>query len=486
MDFKKYARLWGLVAGPLLGLLTFAWVPQSFMGHQGQVTLEPAAAVASGLAVWMAIWWLTEAVEIFITALLPLVVLPLAAGMAMKEVAAPYAHEIIYLFFGGFCLSLAMERTGLHRRIAVRMIAWFGTNPKRLIAGFMLTTAFLSMWISNTATALMLLPIALSLSDADENGGGFQVPLLLAIAYGASIGGVATIVGTPPNTFLVSYARDHLQMDIGFADWMIVGVPLSLVMLSAAWWLLTRGSFCTGDGGMQAVRIDEIKAQLGKPTPAELWVASIFVLTVISWVARKWLQSLVLGNFRPFAGLTDAGVAMLAAMALFCVPVERRTFQAALDWATMKRMPWGILVLFGGGLSLAQAIDHTGVGAFLGSLVSSTAGLPGFVVLIAAVVLVIFLTELTSNTATTATLVPIFAAIAPGLGFAPFGLAAPVAISASFAFMLPVATPPNAIVFASGKLSIPVMARAGWRLNWMGVAVIPILSYAILFPAFGI
>ncbi|MCB1044280.1 MAG: SLC13/DASS family transporter [Acidobacteria bacterium] len=465
---------WGLALGPVLGLLAAALVPDHYVFEGSTFELGRASAVTACLAVWMAVWWFTEAIEIFATALLPLIVLPLGGGAKISEISAPYAHEIIFLFFGGFALSLAMERCGLHRRIAVRMIAWFGSQPSRLIAGFMCATAFLSMWISNTATALMLLPIALSLSS-DDDSAPLQVPLLLSIAYAASIGGVATIIGTPPNTFLVSFVRDQMGVDIGFVDWMLFGVPLSLVMLLLTWWLLTRVIHPID----RSVPIS-VPVTSGSATTMQRWVMVVFVATVLLWVSRKWIQSWVVGGGQPFSGISDAGIAMTAAMALFAVPMGMGKF--ALDWETMRRMPWGILILFGGGLSLARAMDAYGVASYLGSLMSGLSFLPGWLVLLLVIVLVVFLTELTSNTATTAALVPIFAAIAPNLNMDSLVVAIAVAISASYAFMLPVATPPNAIVFSSGRLTMQQMARAGLYLNLFGIAAIYVCMYWVVTP----
>ncbi len=485
-DSPSKAQKIGLWLGPVAGLSVALALPSQYGSMTDPVLLGQASAATACLAVWMAIWWLTEAIEIYATALLPLVVLPLFGGLAIRDVAAPYAHEIIFLFLGGFSISLAMEASGLHRRIAIRMIAWFGNRPSQLVAGFMLTTAFLSMWISNTATALMLLPIALSLSGEDEQSQKLQVPLLLAIAYSASIGGVATIIGTPPNAFLVSYASDHLNVTLGFVDWMQVGVPVSLLMLFICWFVLTRWLFPLKDLKLPTKQFDRIKSTLGLPSRMERWVLLVFVMTVVLWVTRTWIQDWRWGDGYPFAGLSDPLIAMMAALMLFAVPVTRDQPRFALRWSHMQRMPWGILLLFGGGLSLARAIDSTGLGIYIGSLVSAADYLPSVLILILIVVLVVFLTELTSNTATTASLVPVFAIVAPSLGFDPLALATAVAISASFAFMLPVATPPNAVVFGSGKIQASEMARAGFWLNIIGIFIVTLASYLLIMPLLGV
>jgi sodium-dependent dicarboxylate transporter 2/3/5 len=475
----------GRAAGPGLALLVYLLMPDAYPGVDG----EPVAFTASGrataaIAAWMAVWWLSEAIPISATALLPLAVLPLVGAASMREAAAPYAHELIFLFMGGFLIALSMEHWGLHRRIALAALRVVGDRPASMVAGFMAVTAGLSMWVSNTATAIMMLPVALSVIDLVERQMGgqathethpetrsFAICLLLGIAYGASIGGLATPIGTPPNLFLLSFARDQLGRDISFVRWLTVGLPLTLLFLPVAWVLLTRALFPVKlpriEGVSELVRRE--LAELGPMSRPERITLAVFAVAATLWVTRPLL---------PLPGLSDAGIAMLAALVLFVARATPR--QAVLDWETAVRLPWGILVLFGGGLSLAAAIRTNGVGELLGSQVAGLAGAPALLIVLLVVATVVFLTELTSNTATTATLVPVLAALAPGLGLDPMLLAAPAALAASCAFMLPVATPPNAVVFGSGHVTIPEMSRAGLWLNVVGIGLIPLVTFVLV------
>jgi len=439
------------------------------------------------VAVWMAVWWMTEAIPVYATALLPLALFPILGVATIGESAAPYGHELIFLFMGGFVIALAMERWGLHQRIAFSVLSVVGDRASRMVGGFMVASAVLSMWVSNTATAVMMLPIALSVVRlaGDDEGGRFRVALLLGVAYGCSIGGIGTLIGTPPNLFLASYARTELGVEISFVRWMAFGVPLVVCFLPTAWWLLTRVLYPLGDrrieGGREGVRI--ALAELGPLSRGERIVMIVFAITAVSWVTRPLLVGLGWG---PFGGLTDTGIAIVAALSLFCIPVDAKRRVFAMDWETAARLPWGVLVLFGGGLSLAAAIRHNGVGDFIGSQFASFGTMPTLALVVAIITLVIFLTELTSNTATTATLIPILAGLASGMGTAPLLLIVPAAVAASCAFMLPVATPPNAIVFGSGHVSMFEMNRAGLWLNFVGIVLITALTYLIAIPALGI
>ena len=493
----------GLVAGPLLALALALVLPDSYLNAQGEaVPFTAAGRATAAVAAWMAAWWLSEAVSVYVTALLPLVVMPLLGVATMRAAAAPYAHELIFLFMGGFLIALAMERCGLHRRIALRTLRLVGERATHVVAGFMLVSALLSMWVSNTATAIMLLPVAMSvialvahqhgIADAREAMAdsaspirNFALCLLLGIAYAASIGGVGTPIGTPPNVLLLSYAKNELGMDIGFARWMAFALPLVVCFLPLTWLLLTRFLYPIRieriEGGAQLVA-DSLR-DLGAMNRSERIVFGVFLAAALLWVTRPLLTGLEIFGARPLEGLSDAGIAMLAAMTLFLAPAgSSGSRRFVLEWETAQRLPWGILLLFGGGLSLAAAIQANGVGELLASYAMELAGVPYVVVLLAVVTGVVFLTELTSNTATTATLVPLLAAVAPGLGFEPISLIVPVALAASCAFMLPVATPPNAIVFGSGMVGVAAMSRAGFWLNWLGIALITLLAYALLLP----
>jgi sodium-dependent dicarboxylate transporter 2/3/5 len=493
---RRRAGQLGLFAGPLLAALLFAVLPDSYLDAAGEVTPFTAAGrTTAALAVWMAVWWLTEAIDISATALLPLAVLPLTGATSMRTAAAPYAHELIFLFMGGFLLALAMQRWGLHRRIALRALRAVGDRPAAIVAACMGVTALLSMWVSNTATAVMMLPVACSVIDLVEGQTGdhsrhFALALLLGIAYSASIGGIATPIGTPPNLFLLSYLNESHGIEVSFVRWMGVALPLTAVFLPLTWWLLTRVLHPVGSRRIEGSRalVRQSLGQLGKLSRPERIVLCVFLSACALWMLRPVLGELTLFGLRPFTHLSDPAIAMGAALALFVAPAgeargekdEEQDF--VLDWHTARELPWGILILFGGGLSLASALRANGVAELLGAQVAGLSAVPGPLLVLAVVAGVVFLTELTSNTATAATLVPLLAALAPGLGLDPLMLAVPAALAASCAFMLPVATPPNAIVFGSGRVTIADMSRAGLWLNLIGIVLITGLAYALVLP----
>jgi solute carrier family 13 (sodium-dependent dicarboxylate transporter), member 2/3/5 len=470
-------RRYGLVAGALLfaGLLLL----------QPPAGLDPPAWRTAAVAVLMATWWMTEAAPIAITALLPLVLFPILDIAGIDATAAPYANPVIFLFLGGFMIAQAMQRWGLHRRIALNVIRATGTEPRRLIAGFMLAAAFLSMWVSNTAVAVIMLPIGLSVIELARRpgapgsttpaGGRFGVALMLGIAYATSIGGVATLIGTPPNALLAGFMAETYGTTITFARWLTIGLPLSAVMLPVTWLVLTRLVYppdiaeLPGGDALIAGELD----RLGPRSAGETAVAFVFVGAATAWIARPLLV-------RGLPGISDAGIAIAAAIALFLLPTNLRRGEFALDWESARRLPWDVLILFGGGLSLAAAISGTGLAAWIGHALSALGALPIFLVLLIVTSLVVFLTELTSNTASAATFLPILAALALAIGVEPLLLAAPVALAASCAFMLPVATPPNAIVYGSGYVTIPQMARAGIALNILFSLAIPLLVILVL------
>lgn len=498
----RSAHIIGLCGGPLFACLVYAWLPEEYVAAGGEPTVFTHAGRASAaVGVWMAVWWLTEAIEIPATALLPLALLPVLGARSIREAAAPYGHDLIFLFMGGFILSLAMQRWGLHRRIALFTLQLVGTNPSRIVGGFMATTAGLSMWLSNTATAVMVLPIALSVigmlstetvhsdrpDDSRVEQKNLAVCLMLGVAYGASIGGIGTIIGSPPNLFLVSYIRDSMGREISFARWLAMGLPLVVLFLPIAWYLLTRILFpiaSVSDGRGEAVR--RAYRELAPMCWGERVTATVFGLTALAWIFRSALVDIELGGRHPFAGLSDPGIAIIAATLLFIIPARTGERDAVMNWEHAKRLPWGILILFGGGLSLAAAIQDNGVGAFLGHQVAAWRGLPGWALLVLVSTLIVFLTELTSNTATAATFVPILAGLAPGLGVHPYLLIVPAALAASWAFMLPVATPPNAIVFGSGYVSMADMRRAGLWLNVIGIVLLTAFAYLVALPLLGV
>ncbi|SHE89562.1 solute carrier family 13 (sodium-dependent dicarboxylate transporter), member 2/3/5 [Modicisalibacter ilicicola DSM 19980] len=439
---------------------------------------EPAWACA-GLALLMATWWATEAIPIPATALLPLLLVP-ALGIGELSAAAPsYANPIIFLFLGGFLLGIGMQRWNLHRRIALKVLQVVGPQPRRQVAGFMLATGFLSMWVSNTATSIMMLPIGMSvislLEDSDPKElNRYATALLLAIAYSASIGGIATLIGTPPNALLAGYLADDRGIDIGFAQWMLVGVPVSVVMMVAAWWWLTRGGFALGDNKDSASMIRDELSQLGHMSPAEQRVGIVFLLAALSWVFRPVINDLGI------AWLSDTGIAIAAGLLLFLLPSGNTPGVRLLDWDEAKELPWGVLLLFGGGLALAGVIKSSGLAEWIANQLSLFEALPLIALIGMVVLVIIFLTELTSNTATAAAFLPLLGALALSMDVSPVLITVPAAIAASCAFMMPVATPPNAIVFATGHMRIQSMISAGFLLNLVGSVVVTGLAYLLV------
>ena len=454
--------------------------------------LSTAAWSVAALGALMAIWWISEAIPIPATALLPIVALPLLGVGSIGQATAPYANPLIFLFMGGFMIALAMQRWGLHKRIALTIVSAIGTSPQAIVLGFMVAAAFLSLWVSNTATALMMLPIALSVVKlapvpADASAGqaqsikAFGITLVLGIAYACNIGGVGTLIGTPPNALMAAYMLESHQVTIGFAEWMMVGLPLVIVGLPLIFWLLIKVLFPISlthlPGGDDL--ITEQRRALGPISRQELGVAVVFIATASLWISRPWLQAWV-------PGVSDAGIAIGAALALFLIPAGPRHRGGLLDWDSVRDLPWGILILFGGGLSLASAIGQTGLDEAIGQLVLVLGTWPTVLLLGLAVALVILLTEVTSNTATAAAFLPVLGAAAIGLGHDPLLFAAPAAIAASCAFMLPVATPPNAVVYGSGLLTVPMMVRAGIWLNLLFAVLIVIVAYTLMGWVFGV
>lgn len=432
-------------------------------------TMNETAWHCVGLGTIMAIWWSTEALPIPVTALLPIILIPALGLGTLKAATAPYANPTVYLFFGGFILGLAMEKCNLHKRIALNILNKAGSSPKLQIAGFMIATAFISMWVSNTATAVMMTPIGLSVarmldSECIENC-KFQTSLLLAIAYSASIGGMATLIGTPPNALLRAFLEEQYQVELGFGQWMLLGVPVATVLLLFTFWWLTRGMLDYYSENQQDTLIrDELKS-LGPISYSEKWVAFIFVAAALSWIFQPFLKEIF-----PFVG--DTFIAMTAALSLFFIPVNARERKFVMDWETARKLPWGILLLFGGGLSLAGVINTSTLASWLAEQLRIFEGVPLVVMILIIVALIIFLTEITSNTATAAAFLPLVGAIAIAQDIPPQLYAIPAALAASCAFMLPVATPPNAIVFSTNTFRIIDMIKAGFVLNVFGVFAI--------------
>jgi sodium-dependent dicarboxylate transporter 2/3/5 len=488
----------GLVAGPVLAVVVFWLLPAE--------QLSFAARACGGLATLMALWWMTEALPLEATALLPLVLLPLAGIYAGKgsfaRAAAPYADPAIFLFLGGFMIALAIEKWNLHRRMALLTLLAVGTSPSRLVAGFLLATGLISMWISNTATAVMMLPIGLAVvrllteqlskhgalagndraADQPDDAANLAASLLLAIAYAASLGGFATLIGTPPNIFFAGYMRDK-ELPIDFGRWMLFATPISWVYLGITWWLLTQWLFPVRlqqiPGGRELI-VQEYR-KLGRVSRGEWTVLAVFVLTASMWIGRSYLAEWqwLATHFPPIRSIDDSTVAMIGAIALFLIPVDYARHEFALDWKTAVKLPWGVLMLFGGGLSLAGALNDTGLAEWIGKQVSVLAGLPPLVQIVLIVALIVFTGELTSNLAAVVALLPILFEVAKSLSVDPLLLCVPAVVAASCGFMLPVATPPNAIVFGAGHLRLGQMVRAGFVLDLVAVVLIPIATYLL-------
>lgn len=495
----------GLVGGPLLALLVFFILPHEYRGADGGVVPFTAAgrATLAGMA-WMAMWWMTEAVAIEVTALLPIVLFPLAGIMPLGKTTANYGADVIFLFLGGFVLALAIARWGLDRRIAFATLRLVGTRPKAIVAGTMGATAFISMWVSNTATAAMMVPIVLSVVDValrsrrgaglvecggipndDRDVRNFALSALLGIAYAASIGGLGTIIGSPPNGILVRFVEQNSGVRVTFLDWMLLGVPAVLAFLPLAWLLNTFLLFPSKmkeiKGGRDYVRNEW--AKLGPMSTGERATLAVFAVTVTLWMTAPLLKDLQIAGSSPLKGLSDSGIAVAAAIALFLLRVKGKTgSEALMDWNTAVKLPWGVLVLFGGGLALAMATEVNGVPGFIGSLAGGLAGWPLWAILVAVIAVMVFMSELTSNTAQVATMLPILAALGPVLGVQVGVLLVPATIAASCAFMMPVGTPPNAIVFGTGLVRMPDMMKAGLWLNLTGIVLIFALTYAVFMP----
>jgi sodium-dependent dicarboxylate transporter 2/3/5 len=480
-------RLWKLLLGPAAAGVILLLRP----GDDFHV------AAMAGIAVWMAAWWVTEAVAIPVTALLPLVLIPVFGIQPMREVAPNYSRSTVYLFLGGFLLAIGLQESGVHRRIALGIVHKVGSQPRRIVLGFMLASALLSMWISNTATVMVLMPIGLAVLAAVEDRGvgpgalaTLGVTVMLGIAYAADIGGMATLVGTPPN---LVYKEQLVRLfpaapPPSFGEWFLLGLPVSIVFLFCGWLLLTRVTFKLGGtallGSREAVR--EMRAELGPVRRDERVVVTVFVITALLWILRRPLE---FGLFTipgwsqlPFLRkgyVDDAVVAIGMALVLFLLPSHSRRGERLLEWRMAKQVPWGMLLLFGGGFALADGFKVSGLSAWLGEQVAALHGLPPLLVIAIVCVILTFLTELTSNTATTTMVLPVLAAAGTAMGTDPRGLMIPATLSASCAFMMPVASPTQAIVFASGWVPIRDMVRAGIWFNVLGVILVT-LVFALL------
>ncbi len=467
----------GLITGLLVFIVLLFLPAPSGMGS--------AAWKTTAIALLMSIYWITEALPIYVTALFPIIFFPTLNVCSVKAATAPFGNHLIFLFLGGFLLAQGIQKWGLHKRIALKIIDFIGISPKKIVAGFMIGSSLLSMWISNTATALMMLPIGLSVISVinstkslnAENQKKFSIALLLSIAYSCSIGGVATLVGTPPNALMAAFMKENYQINIGFAEWMLIGIPFLIISLPVTYIILTKLLFPVLDdlNLNKNVIKDEIK-KLGKISREEKLVEIIFLITALLWIFRPLISNII-------PGISDASISIFGAVLLFIIP--SRIGSHILEWKDAQNISWGILILFGGGLSLAQGISSSKLSEWIATLILDYTHLPAILIVILITTGIIFLTELTSNLATIASFLPIIASIGVGMNINPLQIVIPATLAASCAFMLPVATPPNAIIFSSNVVSIKVMAKTGILLNITFIIIVTILSMTIGSLAFG-
>jgi len=473
---SKALKQFGLILGPLLFTFTLL-----FFKPEG---LSPEGIAVLATTLWVAIWWIFEVVPIAVTAMLPIILFPITGAMELSTTTAAFGHKYVFLYIGGFILAIAIEKWNLHKRIALTVINIIGTSVSRIILGFMLATAFLSMWISNTATTVMMLPIGMAIilqlkdnpeTKEDENE-IFGKALMLAIAYSASIGGVATLIGTPPNLIFAGILEEQYNIEMTFSKWIIYGLPISITLLFICWKYLTTIAFKFKQkdfpGGKAEIK--RLLKNLGKISYEEKIVLTVFCITAFLWITRSFLVSKLI------PAIDDTIIAMASATILFILPTKNRKEKKIINWESAVKLPWGILLLFGGGLALAEGFKTSGLAQWIGSQITQFENLPLFALLFVLIFAVNFLTEITSNLATTAMLLPIIAPIALVLDVHPFTLMVGITVAASCAFMLPVATPPNAIVFGSGYLKIPDMMKAGIWMNIISIILIAIITYYLL------
>lgn len=491
LDRSSSRNWWAFAAGPVVGIILALILPNS-LSFEGR-------AVA-GIAAWMAIWWMTEAAPIPVTSLLPLALFPLFGIGTMAEVAAPYADTVIFLVMGGVILGLATEKSQLHLRVALWTIRLVGAKPSQIVLGLMIASAFISAWVSNTATAVIMVPIAVSILNLvrsiDEKAAGpkLAASMLLGVAYGVTIGSTGTLIGQPPMALMKGYLAETHDFDMLFGVWMIVGVPWMIIMTVIAWLVLTKIVFRpevnTLPGGKELIH-SELQ-NLGNMTTPERRVAWIFAIAIFCWIAVPFIADIpwVAENMAFLANINDSQVAMAAAVACYLVPAEKlkheKSGEALLRWSAAKEIPWGLLLLFGGGLSLSAMFTQTGFSAWVGEQVSGLTALPQWVIILAVILVALVLTELTSNTATAAAFLPIFGAVAVGIGIDPLFMTIAVTLAVCSAYMLPVATPSNAVAFGSGEITIKQMVRAGWWLNIISIFMVMVVLYTLVPLVFGV
>ncbi|MFD0762868.1 SLC13 family permease [Lutibacter aestuarii] len=473
MNISK--RKIGLFLGPILFILIIL-----FFHPYG---LSDSANAVLATAIWIAVWWITEAIPIAITALLPIVLFPLSGGMDLNQTTASYGHKYVFLYIGGFILALAIEKWKLHKRIALTIIKIVGTNVTNIILGFMIATAFLSMWISNTASAVMILPVGMAIvthlkdnpNTIENENLIFGKALMLSIAYSASIGGMATLIGTPPNLVLAGVVKQAYNIEISFSKWFMFGFPISVILLLICWFYLTRFTFKFEKkqfpGGIQEIN-KQLKS-LGKISYEEKIVFLVFLLTAFAWITRSFFIKKFIPN------IDDTIIAVVFAITLFLLPAKEKGVKI-MSWEDAVKLPWGIVLLFGGGMALALGFESSGLAVWIGEQMNSLSSLPLILLLLILIGSVNFLTEITSNLATTAMLLPVLVSLATAIDINPFLLLVGATLAASCAFMLPVATPPNAVVFGSGYLKIEDMVKKGVWMNIISIILLTLIVYFIL------
>ncbi|MTI32518.1 SLC13 family permease [Xanthovirga aplysinae] len=477
--YYRPVQLIGLILGPLLFALCLLFFHPEGLSDEGRGVLAGT--------LWIIVWWLTEAIPIPATSLLPLIIFPLTNSMSMQKATLGYSDKLLFLYMGGFMIALTMERWRLDKRIALFIISIIGTRPDRIVLGFMLATAFLSMWINNVATAMMMVPIGLAIifqfTDAlkdhkgiDTNPDNFKLgkALMLGIAYAASIGGLATITGSVPNALFVGMINTFYGQSMDFGTWLLFGIPITVVFLLGTWWYLVKIAFPLKIDDLPVGKevIQNEKGKLGVMKGEELAVLVVFSLTALAYISRSLL----------FKGmnLSDTTIAITGAVVLFLIPAPNHKGQFILNWETAKNIPWGIILLFGGGLTIAVGIKETGLDEWIGTQLTVLRGIPLIFIIMAVAALVLFLTEVSSNTATSTMMIPLMGALAMSINVHPYTLMVAAAIAASCAFMLPIATPPNAFVFGSGYIKMGEMAKAGFWLNLFGILVITLFVYFVI------
>lgn len=465
----------GLVLGPLLFLIIILFYKPEGLSLEGKAVLASTA--------WIAVWWITEAIPIAVTALLPIILFPLSGGLDLTTTTSAFGHKYVFLYLGGFIIAIAIEKWNLHKRIALNIIHIIGSDVRKIILGFMIATAFLSMWISNTATSVMMLPIGIAIikqlkdnpKTIENENQIFGKALMLAIAYSASIGGIATLIGTPPNLVLAGVVSDTYGYEISFLQWFMFGFPISILLLFICWRYLTRYAFTFTQtefpGGKEEIK--RLLKALGNISYEEKLVAIIFATTAFCWITRSFVLQPI------FPALDDTIIAVFFAILLFLIPSKNKK-ERLINWEQAVKLPWGIILLFGGGMALAKGFETSGLAAWIGNQMTTLQGITTILLVLLLVAAVNFLTEITSNLATTAMLLPVLAPMALTVDIHPFILMVGAAVAASCAFMLPVATPPNAVVFGSGYLRIPDMVNKGIVMNIISIIIVTLFVYFIL------